>query len=401
MIIDKQKKFKTSYLGIKFKEEIKKEHIGFRALLPNLLKTRTKTYPTRKLLQEALDDLYGASLVAKVTKKGNLSILEFGISFINPDFTDEPLFEKVVALLQEIIYQSNVPKKDFVIEKRMLLEKIRALKNDKTRFALQRMSEEMFKNETYGLQVSGKEEDVLALSYQKVNNYYQKMLKTNSLDVVFSGDLNEEEMALLKETFQEDNNELEVIDFQNKEVLEPKTIVETDTISQSKVNLGYRLPIRANDKLYHAAVVFNTALGGGIHSRLFLNVREKHSLCYYISSQYDPFKGFMFIYSGIDKDRVDLALKVIDEQLLDLQTNKLKEAELNLSKQTLINRFKELEDAQNQSLEALYTRHLLNNKKTLEERIAKIESVTSAEVVEVANLVKKDILYILAPEDNK
>ena len=201
MIIDKQKKFKTSYLGIKFKEEIKKEHIGFRALLPNLLKTRTKTYPTRKLLQEALDDLYGASLVAKVTKKGNLSILEFGISFINPDFTDEPLFEKVVALLQEIIYQSNVPKKDFVIEKRMLLEKIRALKNDKTRFALQRMSEEMFKNETYGLQVSGKEEDVLALSYQKVNNYYQKMLKTNSLDVVFSGDLNEEEMALLKETF--------------------------------------------------------------------------------------------------------------------------------------------------------------------------------------------------------
>ena len=89
----------------------------------------------------------------------------------------------------------------------------------------------------------------------------------------------------------------------------------------------------------------------------------------------------MFIYSGIDKDRVDLALKVIDEQLLDFQTNKLKEAELNLSKQTLINRFKELEDAQNQSLEALYTRHLLNNKKTLEERIAKIESVTSAEVV--------------------
>ncbi len=398
MIIDQQQKFKTTYLTIKFKEQLTKENIGYRALLPSLLITKSKTHPNRQALQDALNDLYGAQLSSRTAKNGLVSIVEFSISFINPDFTSEPLFEEAIKLLNDVIYQPNLPKADFEIEKRMLIEKIHAFENDKTTYAVQRLFEEMFSEELYGLRVQGKVEDITNITYNDLNKYYKTMLKTNSIDIVVSGNLSNDEKAILNEYFKEDNVNYEVIDYQNKEIEKVKEVTEYDTISQSKVNLGYRLPVRVNEKLHYAATLFNTALGGGIHSRLFLNVREKHSLCYYISSSYDALKGFMFIYSGIDKDRVELALKVIDEQVKDLQTNKLSNEELFLSKQTIINRLKEVEDAQVQSLEAKYGRHLLNNTKTLEERIELILSVTPEEVLEVANMLKKDTLYILAPE---
>ncbi len=398
MIIEKQTKFKTTYLSVKFKEELTIENIGFRALLPSLIKTKSKTHPNRKALQEALNDLYGAKLSVKTSKIGLVSIIDFSISFINPDFSSEPLFFEAVKLLHEVIYQPNLPKADFEIEKRMLVEKIKAFENDKTSYAVQRLFEEMFKEERYGLSVQGKVDDVLKITYQDLNKYYKQMLKTNSIDVVISGQVSEQETELLKEYFKEGKTNLTVIDRENKEIKEFKEITEYDTISQSKVNLGYRLPIRIDDPLQQAATLFNVALGGGIHSRLFLNVREKHSLCYYISSSYDALKGFLFIYSGIDKERVSLALKVVDEQILDLQTNKLSEEELFLSKQTLINRLKEAEDAQVQSVEAKYSRALVNNTKSLEERIELIMKVTPEEVLEAAKLLQKDTLYILAPE---
>lgn len=398
MIIDQQQKFKTTYIAVKFKEELNKDNIGYRALLPSLLRTKSKSHPNRKALQEALKDLYGAKLGTRTSRTGLVSLVEFSISIINPDFTSEPLFEEAVKLLNEVIYQPNLPKADFEIEKRMLIEKIHAFENEKTSYAVQRMFEEMFSEEIYGLRVQGKVEDVANITYNDLNAYYKKMLKTNSLDIVVSGNLTETEKAVITKYFKEDKVVFEIVDFQDKEVQKVKEVTEYDTISQSKVNLGFRLPVRVDDKLHYAATLFNTALGGGIHSRLFLNVREKHSLCYYISSSYDALKGFMFIYSGIDKERVDLALKVIDEQIKDLQTKKLSEEELFLSKQTMINRLKESEDAQVQSLEAKYNRHLLNNTKTLEERIELILSVTPEEVLEVANMLKKDTLYILAPE---
>lgn len=399
MIIDQQKKFTTTYLTIKFKEELNQENIGFRALLPNLLKTRTKTYPSRKALQDALKDLYGANLRVKTSKNGLISIVEFSISFINQDFTTEPLFEEAVKLLHEVVYQDNLPKADFEIEKRILIEKIHAFENDKTTYAIQRLFEEMFKEEIYGLRVQGKVTDINHITYKSLNDYYKKMLATNGIDVVVSGNPSKEEKALLTKYFKPNNLQFDIIDYQDKEVKNVNEVVEFDLISQSKVNLGYRLPVRVSDKLYYAATVMNMALGGDVHSKLFMNVREKHSLCYYISSSYDGIKGVMIIFAGIDKDRVDLSLKVIGEQIKDLQTKKLTNDELNLSKQSLINRLKEGEDSQVQSLEVKYNRYLLNNTKTLEEIIASINNVTPEEVLEVAKMLTKDTIYILAPEE--
>ncbi len=400
MIIDKSNKFKTTIISVRFKEKITKENVGLRALLPNLMSASTNVYKTRQALSEALEDLYGASINVRTTKTGLISIMEFSIYFINQSFTEEPVFEEALEILHEVVYgHKNLPKKEFELEKRLLLEKIASFDNDKTSFALSNLFETMFENEQYGIRTSGKIEDVKPITYDILNRYYKEMLKTNDIDVVISGQVDESLLKLVSKYFIPRNNlALNPIDYEDKQIEMIKNKVDYDTISQSKVNIGYRLPIRYKETLLPAATLFNTALGGAVHSRLFVNVREKHSLCYYIGSRFDAFKGFMYIYSGIDKSRVDLALKVIDEQIEDLQNKPLSETELNLSKESIINALIENQDSQSASLANLYLQTLLNNPLTLAEQIDKIRAVTSKEVQAIAKTIKKDTLYILAPE---
>ncbi|MDD4203513.1 MAG: pitrilysin family protein [Acholeplasmataceae bacterium] len=400
MIIDKSNKFKTTIISVRFKEKITKENVGLRALLPNLMSASTNVYKTRQALSEALEDLYGASINVRTTKTGLISIMEFSIYFINQSFTEEPIFEEALEILHEVVYgHKNLPKKEFELEKRLLLEKIASFDNDKTSFALSNLFETMFENEQYGIRTSGKIEDVKPITYDILNRYYKEMLKTNDIDVVISGQVDESLLKLVSKYFIPRNNlALNPIDYEDKQIEMIKNKVDYDTISQSKVNIGYRLPIRYKETLLPAATLFNTALGGAVHSRLFVNVREKHSLCYYIGSRFDAFKGFMYIYSGIDKSRFDLALKVIDEQIEDLQNKPLSETELNLSKESIINALIENQDSQSASLANLYLQTLLNNPLTLAEQIDKIRAVTPKEVQAIAKTIKKDTLYILAPE---
>ncbi|NLN50791.1 MAG: insulinase family protein [Acholeplasmataceae bacterium] len=403
MIIHNTNKFKTIRVSIYFKEEIKKENIGLRAILPNLMISSTPTYKTRKALTLALENLYGATIDAKTTKQGKLSVMEFSLEFINPAFTTLATFNEALTLLHEIIYgHPNLPKKEFEIEKRLLIEKIKAYENDKTTFALGRMFEEMFKEERYGLRVNGKIEDVEPLTYQNVNSYYKKSIASNDCDVLLSGDLSPEIIKLVENHFKgRSNKQLNSIDFETKLVETVKNISEYDKISQTKLNIGYRFPVLFSDQDYYTAVLFNTTLGGAVHSRLFTNVREKHSLCYYIASRYDANKGISYIYSGVDKDRVDLALKVINEQIADLKENIVTEEELNLSKKSIINRLKELEDNQRFAVNNLYQQVLSDEIISLEERILLINQVKPEEVLKVAKKLEEDTVYLLWPEEKQ
>ena len=62
-------------------------------------------------------------------------------------------------------------------------------------------------------------------------------------------------------------------------------------------------------------LVYSSILGGGPHSKLFINVREKASLAYYAFARLEKFKGLMFVSAGIDVDKDEQTLDIIMEQL--------------------------------------------------------------------------------------
>lgn len=401
MIIHETQKFKTTIISVRFKEALSKENLGYRALLPQLLKAGTDKL-SRKEIKEQLEDLYGANLNVRTFKLGLTSIVQFELRIINPTFTDEPIFTDALSFLHNIIYDhKSFKKNDFDIEKRVLLEKINSFKNDKTSYAIYRLFEEMFKEDVYKLRTDGTVETVEGITLNGLYKYYQTMINENDIDVLLSGHITEDMRKQVSKVFMpRKQQELSIIDRNTLLDRDFRAVEELDHISQAKLNIGYRLPILYDDERRPAAVVFNTILGGSAQSRLFINVREKHSLCYYIGSQYDPFKGIMFIYSGIDLNRVDLALKVIKEQLEDLTKN-ITDHELNLAKAVLINQLKEQEDSQTRMMSFLYQKELLGLKdRDINKAIDELLSVTKEQVLEIAKMVREDTRFILRPEAN-
>jgi predicted Zn-dependent peptidase len=320
---------------------------------------------------------------------------------VNPGFaSDDTLFQEGLNFLKEYIYgHDRFNEKDFELEKSLLIEEVVSKENDKTRFALTRLFEEMCKHELYGARVSGTKEQLEALSFKQFKKMYQDFIENDELQIILSGDVTPENVSLTQAVFPNASFvPMDFLDYETKEVKTIQEIVEHDKISQTKLNIGYRLPIRQGDNKHVAAVLFNAALGGYVHSRLFLNVREKHSLCYYVSSVYDAYKGILFIYSGVDAKRLDLAKKVIDEEVKRMCTERISEKELALSKQALINDLKESEDSQGARQNLIYTQMLLGKTPTLAERIEKIEQVTPADLLEVGKLLVKDTVYLLDVE---
>lgn len=396
-MIIKTTKYKTNVISLRFKETLTKETLGLRAFLSNVMVSKSPLYDSRKKLNEALDDLYGATLSERTFRQGLQSIIEFSITFINHKFTTEPLLENVLKLLKDVVFgHKNLSKTEFLIEKKIAKEKILAFQNNKTSYALNRMIEIMFEGTNQSLMSLGKLEDIESVSYNEMNNYYKKFIKS-PYDVLISGDFNDSDVKLINSYFKGTNTKVEIIDYDNKEP-NYREVIEHDKINQAKVNIGYLLPVRYKDNDFYEAVIFNIVFGGDVHSRLFLNVREKHSLCYYVRSQYEPFKGFIYVYAGIDKLRVELALKVIDEQLEDLKKNLISDEELMYSKQSYINSLKEAEDNQNRQLDSFYLQEALNLD-TIDEMIEKINAVTKEQVQNMARKLTKDTLYILAPEE--
>ncbi len=396
-MIVKTTKYKTNVIALRFKETLTKETLGLRAFLPNVVTSKSPLYNSRKKLNEALEELYGATLSQRTFRQGLLSIIEFSITFINHKFTTEPLLENVLKLFKDVVFNhKNLSKTEFLIEKKIAKDRILAFQNNKTSYALNRMIEIMFENSNQSLISIGKLDDIENVSYNQMNNYYKKFIKS-PYDVLISGDFKDSDIKLINTYFKGSNRQEKIIDYDNK-APNYKEVIETDKINQAKVNIGYLLPVRYKDEEFYQAAIFNILFGGDVHSRLFLNVREKHSLCYYVRSQYEPFKGFIYVYAGIDKIRVDLALKVIDEQLTNLKKNLVSDEELLYSKQSYINSLKEAEDNQNRQLDSFYLKKVLNLE-SIDEIINKVNAVTKEQIQQMARKLTKDTLYILAPEE--
>ena len=401
ILVDQTKKFKTVLITLKFKRVAKVDEFAFRTLLPSVLRTKTNLYKNRQQFNEKLENLYGASLTSNTNKTGILSIIHVQLKLVNPSLAlDYKLMGEGLSFLKEYIYgHDTFNENDFELEKRMLIEEVVSKENDKTRYALSRLFEEMCQNELYGARVSGTKEQLEALTSKQFKKMYRDFIANDELQIILSGDVDDRDISLTQTIFPNASfSQMDFLDYETKAIDSVKEIVEHDKINQTKLNIGYRLPIRQGDKNHVAAVLFNAALGGYVHSRLFLNVREKHSLCYYVSSVYDAYKGIMFIYSGVDAKRLDLAKKVIDEEVKRMCTEKISEKELGLSKQALINDMKESEDSQGARQSLIYIQALLGKTPTLAERIEKIEQVTPEDLLEVGKQLIKDTVYLLDVE---
>ena len=398
--------FKTTTLAVLIEQELSADKVTKTALLPHVLQRGTESYPTTLAFKRQLDELYGASLNGDVFKRGERHMIQFVFDFANETYLQEkpPLLEKGIAFLGEVLFAPVLEQGAFQsayveAEKNNLQKRIQSLQDDKIRYAAKRLTEEMCKDEPYALHAYGRASDLEAIDASVLYTYYQDVFQHCPIDIYLVGDvdldvtaelLNQHIFSHLPQGDRRAGNVSTAPHEHHEQV-----VIDRLDVKQGKLNIGCRTHTTIDDEAYPALLVYNGILGGFAHSKLFMNVREKASLAYYCSSRLESHKGLLSIQSGIEISNYEQALAIIKEQLTAMKEGNITEQELDKTKATLMNQFRERLDSPYGLIDLHHHAAISKRKWSLPELFERIAATTREDVQQVAERVTVDTIYFL------
>lgn len=400
-------KFKTNLVAIFLTTPLTREYVTYDAVLSSTLRRGSKNMPTQDEISKNLEEMYGAEFDCGLDKTGDNHVLKFYLESINDEFIPQDsanmlktTIEKLIEIVFNPLIENETLKKEYVEQEKQKIKQIIEAKIDnKARYALDRCIEEMYPNKPYGLYKYGYIEDLESINEKNLYEYYKKLISECKIDIFVSGKLNNDICSIIE------NNE-NIKELQDREpnyiiknendinTVEEKEITESMDVTQGKIVIGMHIA-EINEKEKYGTLVYNSILGGTANSKLFQNVREKASLAYSASSNYMRYKNNIFINCGIEIKNYEKALKIIREQLSDMQNGNFTTEDMNNAKKGIISTIKSIEDEQDTKITYFLGQELTNNNVSLEEYISEVEKVTKEDVVNIANKVKIDTIYFL------
>lgn len=402
-------KFKTGYFSVFFLRSLTKAEAAKNALLPSVLLRGCKSLPDMTAIAARLGELYGAAIDPIVRQLGETQAFGLSVSFADdrylPGGEKERILEKITALTGELLLDPHTKggllSSDYVAsEKANLTERINALINNKAAYALERMKAYMFKDESYGLYLLGTAQSAERISASALTKQYKKLLETSRIELFYCGSAEPERIeAAVREAFKTLPNTAQRTEPKptvvKTTVSEPKVVSESMNVTQGNLVLGFRLGEIMNKPDYAALSVFNAIYGGSINSKLFLNVRERLSLCYTVSSSIERSKGVMTVSSGIEFSKYEEAYNEILELLRLCREGEISQEELDTAKKTIITDIKSMTDSA-RTMDAYWLRQTLSGLDYGPDIYAAlVEEVTKEDVIKIANSVKLDTVYFL------
>ncbi len=398
-------KFRTNCLSVNLLRPLRREEAAMNALLPDVLLRGCGLCPDMGEIAAWLDQRYGAGIQTMVRKKGEVQDIGFFLDYIDQRFVgpEEDLTEDMCRLmgsfLLDPVTEQGVFRQDYVDgEKVNLINAIMAQINDKRTYAATRLRQEMFAHEAYGVSKYGDREAVEAITPESLYAHYRYILAHSRVELVFAGRADEAGLtAALLEALQ---NLPRAQTDSVSTTLHPdagaaREVEESMDIIQGNLVMGFRTGITSADKAYPALLMLNTLFGGGITSKLFLNVREKLSLCYYASSGLDRFKGVMVVSSGVDMDKYHAAREEILRQLEACREGDITPEEMQAALSALTSSLRASEDSLGRMEDFYLSQEIGGFTYTPEELAQALEHVTVAEVQDAARQVQLDTVFFL------
>ncbi len=400
------KKFKTTTFSIYIQRPLTREETTLNSLLSMVLRRGCPGFEDTKILSRHLDSLYGTAFSTAVRKKCERQILCANFQFVNDKFLDDDIdiFDEVLKLADSAILKQEAFSEEYVNqEKENLKQQILSVINDKRSYATKRCTEIMCKDEAYGISKLGYIEDLDKIDKHTLYNHYKNVVLKSHIDVFVNGDVDIDTIVQkLKNMFKNINVEctLPAPSDVKRNVAEVKNITEEQQIVQGKLSIGFRTNVYVNDEDYPAMMMYNSILGCGIFSKLFNNVREKLSLCYYASSSVDYMKGIMLINSGIEVANFQKAYDEILVQMEDIKKGNISDMEMSAAVLGTVNSINSTSDNPF-VLDDYYLSKTISGKMiTLEEVAESIKKVTKEDVMKVAEKIQLDTVYFLKGCEN-
>ena len=337
-------RFKHGCLSLQLVRPMCAEEAAMNALLPAVLLRGCESCPDLRAITLRLDDLYGAGVGALVRRVGDWQTTGFYCSFtedryaMSGDAVLQPLTQFVKELLLHPLTENGCFRADFVeSEKKNLIATIDSQLNDKRAWAMDKLLRQMCRGDSFGIPRLGRKEDVAAITPKALWAHYRRILGESRVELFYVGEAPAQQVAAyLRPIFEGlSRNVVSLAPQSPFRDLGGSDFSSCLDVNQGKLCMGLTTPITTRDPRFVHMQLLNMVFGGGMTSKLFMNIREKLSLCYAIGSGYHSSKGVVTVSAGIDFDREEQVRREILAQLEACRRGEITEAELGDAKQAL------------------------------------------------------------------
>ncbi len=397
-------KFKTNTIEIVFMVPLDERTNGAYSLVASLLTSSCKAYPSIAALTRKMNTLYGASLNNSVGKRGDVMQVALVASVIDNRYAleQEDLLSELTGLLLECVFRPNAAngsfdETEFQIQKQDLLDAIDAEINNKRIYAVAKAVETAFAGEPYAGPVYGERADVEQLDAAAVYGAYEQLLREAVIRIYHVGPA---EAPMLPERMQEAFRSLErrpsaiACCAPSTCKAECAEVVDPMNVSQSKLVLVFK----GQEPRKGAMKLMSALYGSSPFSMLFMNVREKMSLCYYCASRTIAGKDALLVDSGVELSNAEKAKEAILAQLDAIRRGEFEEEMLLDAKHSTVNQLRGVGDTPSSCISWCHTQFYDQDEETTEEAVARYEALTRQDIIAAANALKLDTVYLMQQE---
>lgn len=402
-------KFKDIALTINFLAPLNEKNATERTLLALMMSDRCSKYDTKLKMNQVMDHLYGAYLHARSVGYGKVHALEIRSKIINPCYISEShnLFNDWLNLLEEVIFHplrvnQQFSSDLFLESKRVLEAKIMRKLDDTQTYTVLKAFEMAGKQESLSVSPQGSLACLAQVTIDDLEKQYEAMIQEYPIEIMICGQFDESKLVKLiqqKLHFSDREKQLSAQYTLSFHPYEEKR--ETKQQGQSNIAQVYQTKIAVDDELYPALKVANGIFGQYPSSFLFQVVREKHSLCYHISSSLVSYDGAMIVTTGIEKDNIDKTLQLCDELLAKCKKGEFEDELIETTKNMLIQGLQASLDEMNTILSYHLNNRLLNRKLSVEENIAQIQKVKREEILQAFASIQPIAACIVVGKENE
>ncbi len=400
-------RYKSNYISVCFYNELDENTATENVIVPSIISKSNTAYPTYKLLKNRLSALYGAAISATSGRKYDLQFNGLTAYFLDDIYAlsgervAEEMTDLLIGCLLSPVTENGVfPEKTVELEKLTVIDDIKSVINDKRAYAVNKAISLMCKGEPMAVTPYGTVERAEKLTGEISYKAYKRLIENTHCEIVCVG-CNDFKLVAkkLEDAFAKVNRN-NVNDYSMK--LSPiksetETEIERLTVNQSKMVLGFKT--HSEDKA--AIQMLQKIYGGTTTSKLFMNVRERMSLCYYCSASYNDVKGIMTVDCGVENDTVEKAKAEIIHQLEEIKNGNFTDEDISFAELSVMNGYKSIGDSV-YVVADWYIDHIIkNNIEAPLDALKRYIGVSRERIIAAAQSMELDSVYILTSTDNE
>lgn len=401
------KRYKKNLISVAFSTQLSEDTATENVIVPVLLTKCNSKLPTYKAFNNKMSRLYASGIGGTAGRQYDLQTISFGAYYLDDIYTLSG--EKMTGIMTDILIdcltspvtENGVFSEKFVeLEKKTVIDNIETAINDKRSYAIERAMKTICKGEPASVCSYGTVEKAKLITPDSAYKAYRRMLETMPCEIICTGCSDFDGVA---EKFAAAFEKVGRHDIENTTIaLSPvktqtEEVTERLTVNQSKLVLGFKS--HSDDDA--ALVLLQKIFGGTTSSKLFRNVREKMSLCYYCSAARNDLKGIMLVNSGVENENIEKTKEAVIDQLEEIKNGNFTNEDINFAEMAIKNDFKSVADSAGNVSNWYFDCIRKNDIVTPEEKLGRYLGVSKERIIAAAKSMVLDSVYVLTGNENR